>query len=101
MADDELDDRDLLLRDPPDDGERDALEGLGPLPRVAKVHTVMTPMHREPPPEAPAKPPVKPAVELRCVPFVPAPPKAQMRTMSDLGTSGPGTGIARAGTVKK
>lgn len=101
MADEEVQEPYPLLREPQDGEDRDPLEGLGSLPRVAKVQTILTPIHREPPPDGGAKACAKPAVELHCAPFVPAPPRAQMRTMSDLGTHGPGAGIARAGSVKK
>lgn len=93
---DEEPEEELLRRDPPDDGERDALEGLGTLPRVLAVHTVMTPIHREPPPAPPAQPQVKPAVALHCNPFIPTARKPQMRTMSDLGGTDSGFGGARA-----
>ena len=91
------------LRPDLDSEAADPLSDVVSLRRVESVHAVMLPMQRSLPVEEPGAPAaqVKPAVELRFVPFVPRAPRPGLRTMSDLGAGSAGVGVARSGKVAK
>ncbi len=79
-----------LARDP--NVEDDPIAGFTPLQRVAQVHPILTPIHRELPlPPVVTRPEGRAAVELRFSTFVPPTRRPVMATMSDLGNRGSAT----------
>lgn len=63
----------------------DPVAGFAQVQRVASVHTVLTPVHHDPPVPAKAQ---KGNVTLTLVPTTPRPTRSAMATMSDLGKAG-------------
>ncbi len=71
-----------------DEGDGDSPANVRGIARVLSVQSVLVPMFREPVEPPPPKPKGEPAVRLQTVNWSPAPRKAQMATMSDLGKNG-------------